>query len=117
MNVTLRNNRRLAVVLPIVALAGLAFSGTSAGEEVRTEQVRFPDLNVNTTAGVQALYKRIHRAAQHVCSETDPILRAGAAACVAKAEGKAIASLDLPQLTAYYNAKSGNRRELLSSNR
>jgi UrcA family protein len=35
---------------------------------VRSETVKFQDLNVGTPAGVEALYGRIHSAAVRVCS-------------------------------------------------
>ena len=81
-------------------------SGAFADEELRSEKVKFQDLNVNTQEGVQALYSRIHRAAKHVCSDSDPVLRSAAGACARAAEGNAIAKLNLPQLTAYYQVKT-----------
>ena len=65
--------------------------------------MKFQDLNVDTPEGVQALYSRIHAAARRVCSESDPLLKAAVDICTRKAEGDAIAKLDLPQLTAYYH--------------
>lgn len=46
-----------------------------ADDGVRTETVKFQDLNTDTAAGVQALYGRIHSAAQRVCSQSEPLLR------------------------------------------
>lgn len=85
-----------------------AFSTASADEPVRSETVKFQDLNVNTPQGAQALYDRIHSAAKHVCSETDPILLLASASCARKAEANAIEKLNLPQLTAYYKNKNGD---------
>jgi UrcA family protein len=81
-------------------------SNAFADEQVRSERVKFQDLNVETPEGVQALYGRIHAAAKRVCSESDPVLRAGVSACISKADGNAIAKLNLPQLTAYYKIKT-----------
>jgi UrcA family protein len=90
-----------------------AFSSASADEQVRSERVKFHDLNVDTSEGVQALYGRIHAAAKRVCSESDPIMREASAACARKAEGNAIGKLSLPQLTTYYKTKNGDHTQAL----
>ena len=95
------------VLAAALLLAGVWGASSAFGdEEVRSEKVKFQDLNVNTQEGVQALYSRIHRAAKHVCSDSDPVLRSAAGACARAAEGNAIAKLNLPQLTAYYQVKT-----------
>jgi len=98
-------------------LACVALSTARAGEQVRSETVKFHDLNVNTQSGVEALYGRIHAAAGRVCSESDPILRIGAASCARNAEARAVATLDLPQLTAFYQMKTGDKTQPLIANR
>jgi len=90
-----------------------AFSSASADEQVRSERVKFQDLNVNAPDGVQALYSRIHAAAKRVCSENDPIMQLASAACARKAEANAIEKLSLPQLTAYYKIKTGDHTQPL----
>jgi UrcA family protein len=77
-----------------------------ADGQVRSERVKFQDLNVDAPEGVQALYGRIHAAAKRVCSETDPMLQMAGNACARKAEVKAIEELNLSQLTAYYKVKT-----------
>jgi UrcA family protein len=81
-------------------------SSAIADEQVRSETVKFHDLNVNTPDGVRALYGRIHAAAKRVCSESDAALREAAGACERKAEANAIEKLNLSQLTAYYKIKT-----------
>jgi UrcA family protein len=76
--------------------------GAFAEEPVRSETVKFYDLNVDTPASVQALYSRIHAAAR------------GAIACARRAEARAIQTLSLPQLTAYYREKTGNQSPLIA---
>jgi UrcA family protein len=95
-------------------------SGASAGssafaDEVRSETVKFYDLNMATPEGVKALYGRIHLAAERVCFQSDPVLRSGNAACARKTEANAIEKVNLPQLTAYYNlkAKTGDHGQAL----
>src|SRR5579871_1804243 len=102
------------VPLTLITAMLLAFAvttGAQADEQVRSETVKFPDLNMDSPAGVQTLYDRIHAAAKRVCSESDPILRLAQASCARKAEAGAIQKLALPQLTAFYQAKTGNKTE------
>ena len=105
-----------AMVLACVLVASSAF----ADDQVRTETVNFQDLNVDTPAGVKALYGRIHAAAQRVCPKPDirdlaPMARAKA--CITKAESEAIEKVNLPVLTAYYQIKTGGPTQRLSANR
>lgn len=88
--------------------------GAFADEPVRSQTVKFNDLNVDTPAGTQTLYSRIHAAAKRVCEETDPVIQPGAIACARKAEARAIETLSLPQLTAYYREKNGNQSLLIA---
>jgi UrcA family protein len=83
-----------------------AVSSASAGEpdgQVRMEDITFQDLNLNTTAGVDALYQRIHAAAQRVCAVSPGQAELGAASAAAKctkdAEARAIDKINLPALT------------------
>jgi UrcA family protein len=98
-----------AMLLTYVGGASSAF----ADEQVRSERVKFQDLNVTTQEGVQALYGRIHAAAKRVCSETDPVLRSAEVSCARKAEANAIEKLNLSQLTAYYKTKTGDHTQPL----
>jgi UrcA family protein len=94
----------LATAMSLTCVWGA--SSAFADEQVRSERVKFQDLNVDTPEGVQALYGRIHAAAKRVCSESDPVLQAAQIVCARKAEGDAIGKLNLLQLTAYYKTKT-----------
>jgi len=96
-----------------------AISTAFAGEQVRSETVKFPDLDVNTSEGVQTLYGRIHAAAWRVCTtnSSDPFYQFGARNCARNAEAKAIATLNLPQLTTFYRMKTGDQSQPLSASR
>jgi UrcA family protein len=109
--------RTLMSLMAAMLLAFAVVSGAHANEEVRSETVKFGDLNVGTPAGVQALYERIHAAARRVCSESDPIQRLGANACARKAEASAIEKLSLPQLTALYQVKTAGQAAPLIAHR
>jgi UrcA family protein len=91
-----------------------AVPGAFADEQVRSETVKFYDLKVNTPADARALYSRIHAAAQRVCGDPDPVIRLAAIACAGRAEARAIQTLNLPQLTAYYREKTGNQSPLIA---
>jgi UrcA family protein len=108
----------LTTAITTAALLALAaVSAAHAGEQVRTETVKFQDLNTDTPAGVQALYDRIHSAARRVCSEPDALQQIAARACARKAEARAVAHLSLPQLTAYFQMKTGEQAQRLIANR
>jgi UrcA family protein len=110
-NVKTANHVPRALSTAMLLTCVWAFSSASADEQVRSETVKFQDLNVNSSQGVKALYTRIHSAAGRVCSESDPILRIASAACARKAEADAIEKLSLPQLTAYYKSKNGDHTQ------
>jgi UrcA family protein len=113
MNSTIKTRIPLALATAMLLTCVLGASSAFADEEVRSERVKFQDLNVNTPQGVQALYGRIHAAAKHVCDESDPVLHPAASICARKAEGDAIEKLNLPQLTAYYKNKNGGHAQPL----
>jgi UrcA family protein len=95
----------------------LAVSTAFADGQVRSETVKFQDLNVSTSAGVQALYGRIHAAARRVCVSAGNWAPISELACARKAEAQAIAKLDLPLLTAYYRMKTGGKTDTRIANR
>src|SRR5580704_9462852 len=99
-----------AVIFTCMFVVASAFGAVPG--EVPSETVKFQDLNVASPAGVAALYGRIHRAAQHVCAVPDNrqlayVQRANT--CVAQAEARAVAQLDIAALTAYVQTKNGRR--------
>ena len=108
MNSTIKTPNRIPLALATAMLLTCVWGASSAfaDEQVRSERVKFQDLNVNSPEGVQALYGRIHAAAKRVCSDSGSMLWQGSAACARKAEGDAIEKLNLSQLTAYYKIKT-----------
>lgn len=108
MNSNINNPKRIPLALAAALLLTSVWGASNAfaDEQVRTETVKFQDLNVDTPQGVQALYGRIHAAAKRVCSESDPVMRQAASACGWKAESNAVQKLNMPQLTAYYKSKT-----------
>jgi UrcA family protein len=85
-----------------VAVAAAMLVGVAQGAEVATKTVSYQDLNLNTQAGVQVLYKRIHGAANQVCGNFDARdLQVGRAhkACVDRAVADAVATVNNQMLT------------------
>jgi UrcA family protein len=87
-----------------------------AGDQVRSETVKFADLNLSSAAGVQALYGRIHSAARRVC-EQPAGEQAAVRTCMAKAESEAIGKVNAPLLTAFYQNKTGSHPQTITANR
>ena len=110
-------NRVSLALASTVLLAFAAASTVPANEQVRGETVKFADLNVDSPAGVQALYDRIHAAAKRVCSDSDPLQQLAAGSCARKAEARAIDKLNLPQLTAFYKTQSTGQSQPLIAGR
>jgi UrcA family protein len=121
MNSKVKTAKRMPLACPaaLLLMSVWAISPALAGDQVRTETVKFSDLNVNGSEGVQALYGRIHAAAWRVCSSTssDPFYQFGARNCARNAEAKAIENVNLPQLTAFYRMKTGDHTQPLSASR
>jgi len=119
MNSNVKTENRIPVAFSIAMLLACVcvVSSAFADDQVRSETVKFADLNVNTPAGAEALYTRIHGAAKRVCSQIDQVLVAADSTCARKAEAQAIEKLSLPQLTAYYQMKTGKHIEPFSASR
>jgi UrcA family protein len=115
-NVKTDNRIVLACATAMWLACALVTSNAYADDQVRSETVRFPDLNLGSPAGVEALYGRIHAAARRVCEQPAGAL-ASTRACVTKAESEAIGKVNVPLLTAYYQKKTGNLPQALIANR
>jgi UrcA family protein len=91
----------------LAATAQLASAANPIDDSRRHVEVHFADLNLSTTEGAAALYRRLHSAAQNVCSEEgtkdlESVVRVKA--CVAAAVSAAVTQIDKPVLSAYYRA-------------
>ena len=71
MNSNVKSDKRviLAYVAALWLACGLAASNAQ-GADARSETVKFTDLNLDSQAGVEALYGRIHAAAWRGCCRT-----------------------------------------------
>lgn len=99
------NRHVLGYAAALWLACGLVASNAHAND-ARSETVKFADLNLGSTEGVAALYGRIHAAAKRVCEQPAGEL-AAVGRCVTKTEAEAIGKVNVPSLTAFYQAKNG----------
>lgn len=95
-------NKQIKNVVMGVAVAAAMLVGVAQGAEAPTKTVRFQDLNLNTDAGAQVLYKRIHGAATLVCGNYDVhdlVVARAHKACVDRAVTDAVAAVNNQMLT------------------
>ena len=116
MNPNVKSDPRRIVGATAMWLVCVLVAFNAQAGEVRTETVKFSDLNLGAPAGVEALYGRIHAAAQHVCDQPYPKM-AEVRRCMAKAESDAIGKVNVPLLTAFYQQKTGSHPQTITANR
>src|SRR5215472_19021442 len=109
-------NRSILACATAMWLACALIASSAHANDARSETVKFADLNVSSSAGVEALYRRIHAAAWRVCEQPSGEMEA-VRKCVAKAEGDAISKVNLPLLTALYQSKTGSKPQTIIANR
>ena len=112
-NVKTANRTILAYAAAMWLMSALVAFNASASDS-RSETVKFGDLNVNSSAGVEALYRRIHAAAWRVCVQPGGEMEAERS-CITKAERDAIAKVNLPLLSAFYQGKTGTAPTVIAS--
>jgi UrcA family protein len=98
--------------LSATMLAGVT-QAAAPGDYFPKQAVTYKDLNLNSNAGIQVLYKRIQGAANQVCGKVDGRDLQGMSvkkACVDRAISDAVAAVNSPTLTRVYLTKSGSPR-------
>jgi UrcA family protein len=107
------SNRRRSSLSALVALFAVALpiaaSQAAAGRD--TIRIRYSDLNLSTTAGVETLYDRIRTAAADYCEParllTGTRVSPGYARCVKDAVATTVRQIGNPGLTALHVSRSG----------
>ena len=103
-------NVRCAAAVLVALVSGCAMAGPPADP---AKTVSYADLNLKSTAGVDALYKRIKKAAYEVCqmpTGTRQIrIEQEFKACKADAVDRAVQQTNLPMLTALHQSKTGRQ--------
>lgn len=97
-----------------ILLAGIPFGSVLAASPAEpSKAIHYSDLNLTTSTGVAALYKRIERAASEVCQlpHGTKLLRIQTEikACRADSVDRAIAQVNLPALSALHVARTGRK--------
>jgi UrcA family protein len=115
-NVKTANRGILGYAVAMALACVLVASNAHSGDQVRSETVKFADLNLGSPAGVEALYERIHAAAKRVCDQPAGE-QAGIRACMRKAESEATEKVNVPLLTAFYQKKTGSHPQTITANR
>jgi UrcA family protein len=105
-------SRALAVAGAFAALTVATNSFAAAPSvDVRTVSVRYDDLNLSSSAGVDALYRRISSAARQVCPEIYArnlnVVIAGQR-CQADAIAKAVGEINNPHLAMVHAARTSH---------
>jgi UrcA family protein len=115
-NVKTDNRSILGYTSAMLLACVLVAFNAHAGDQGRSETVKFADLNLSTQAGVEALYKRINAAAWRVCRQPAGE-QAAARTCERKAESDAIGKVNAPLLTAFYQQKTGGHPPTITASR
>lgn len=102
----------LSIVLVTVMSSALSPAGNaSSSEEVRAQEVHYSDLDITREAGAERLYKRIRTAAREICGTPgiEQIMNAHRVRrCAEEATARAVAQVNSPALTRYYEEKNGS---------
>jgi UrcA family protein len=115
MNVNIRRSFSSGLgAFGLAALCVAGLPGAHAGDknnlvEGRSTIVKFSDLNLQDPAGAEELYRRIQRAAQKVCWDTQDyhVLKDIARRdCIERAVAKAVSDVNKPHLNALYARKT-----------
>jgi UrcA family protein len=98
---------KFALALVGVVASVASFAGTS-NVDTSSVSVRYDDLNLSTTAGINALYRRISSAARDVCpdvySRDTQVVLAGQR-CQTAAIARAVSQVNNPSLAMLHAAR------------
>ena len=106
---------KFIVATSFLAFGTIMFSGTALAQEPKaapttdewvTYPVGFSDLDVSTMKGAKTLYLRIRHAAETLCESAATWGRKEGEACVHKAVDDAVARVDVPLLSQYYQLRN-----------
>lgn len=108
-NETARHLARLALLAGLCTAAPL-YAGAVAATPTQSVTVHFGDLNLQSDAGIRALYSRIQAATRVVCSPEpagDRLAMLQFKACRSEALSNAVAQVGSPALAALHRSKVG----------
>ena len=97
-------------LVTLLSVCSLGVQAARADDSPPQVKVGYADLNLSSTQGAEALYRRIKIAAGEVCyprEERNLVLMANRRACIQKAISDAVTHVGSPTLTAVYNTHEG----------
>jgi UrcA family protein len=115
MNTITSASRHMLVASAILIALALSFSTASsayAGTTPSQVIVKFADLDISSSQGAQALFRRIRSAAQSVCwrmytGESNEAYKLNKDACLKKVIADAVTKVNQPALSAVFASKYG----------
>jgi UrcA family protein len=107
-------NQSILAAATLIGITGMLSAANASDQrpkgELLSEKVSFADLNLNTTQGVDSLYRRISSAAGRVCASSESresALMTVWRHCMDQAISSAVDKINNPALTAIANARTG----------
>lgn len=113
MNAITSSPLRTLIAGAVLSALALGFATASRAEEGAAAPkviVKFADLDVSTSQGAMALYRRIHGAAANVCwrmYESNEVYKLNKDACLQKVIADAVAKVNEPAVSAVFASKYG----------
>jgi UrcA family protein len=108
---------RFTTLMTVFALTlGVQSADAAPPQDVPSIVVHFADLDVSRDEGASALYRRLKSAAETVCApldDRDVARHMKFRACVQRAISTAVAQVDQPAVTRYYEAKTNRQNALI----
>jgi UrcA family protein len=114
MNSSIKTQSKIATIVLVTSFAGLggialaqpAAAAEATRDSTTSYSVGYSDLDVSKIQGAKILYLRIRHAAETVCESTATWGKKEGEACVNKAINDAVARVDAPLLTQYFQLHS-----------
>ena len=120
MNTHAEDKRFIRCASALLIASTLYCASLFAAEPTASETVRFQDLNLNSAAGIEALYARIHAGARRVCgvdhNERSLTMRSIEQACAAQAQLRAVNEVHSEALSTYVQMKLGRPNAVIALN-
>jgi UrcA family protein len=119
MNSSIKTQSKIATIVLVTSFAGLggialaqpAAAAEATRDSTTSYSVGYSDLDVSKIQGAKILYLRIRHAAETVCESTATWGKKEGEACVNKAINDAVARVDAPLLTQYFQLHSKHDKE------
>ena len=97
---------KFMVAASFIAIGATAIGGEAPAPQSVTYPVGYSDLDVSKLNGARILYLRIRYAAETLCESTASWGKKEGDACVRKATGDAVAGVNSPMLSQYYQLRT-----------